>query len=80
MSKPQQNAFNKAIFSEEAKPPKTESLHKAEETPRQVNLRLNESAKKQIDIMAAEGDTTRQALIIEAINDFFKKNGKPPIA
>lgn len=47
---------------------------------RQVNLRLNESAKIQIDIMAAESNTTRQALIVEAINDFFKKNGRPPIA
>ena len=80
MSKPQQNAFNKAIFNEGSKPPKAESINKAEETPRQVNLRLNETAKKQLDIMAAESDTTRQSLIIEAINDFFKKYSKPPIA
>ena len=79
MSRTQPKAFS-ALFKETTTPPKAEPLNKAEETPRQVNLRLNESAKKQLDIMAAEGDTTRQALIVEAINDFFRKCGKPPIA
>lgn len=68
------------LFKPEATPPRSAKRQEQSEEPRQVNLRLNESAKKQIDIMAAEGDTTRQALLVEAINDFFRKHGKPPVA
>ncbi len=35
---------------------------------------------KQLKVMAASGDTTVQALLAEALNDFFKKYGKPHIA
>lgn len=38
------------------------------------------AGKRQLRVMAAEEDTTQQALIMEAINDFFKKRNKPPIA
>ena len=38
------------------------------------------AAKKQLKIMAAEMDTTQQELMTLALNDFFKKHGKPPIA
>jgi hypothetical protein len=38
------------------------------------------SARQQLRIMAAEYDTTMQALLVEALNDFFKKHDKPPIA
>lgn len=38
------------------------------------------SARKQLRILAAELDTTMQACMIEALNDFFGKHGKPPIA
>lgn len=38
------------------------------------------AGKRQLRVMAAEEDTTQQALITEAINDFFKKRNKPPIA
>jgi hypothetical protein len=38
------------------------------------------SARKQLRILAAELDTTMQACMIEALNDFFNKHGKPPIA
>ena len=36
--------------------------------------------RRQLKIMAAEGDTTVQALLGEAINDLFAKHGKPDIA
>ena len=36
--------------------------------------------RRQLRIMAAEGDTTVQALLGEAISDFFAKHGKPEIA
>ena len=68
------------IFKDEPPPEPAFKPQERDDGLRQVNLRLNESAKIQIDIMAAENNTTRQALIVEAINDFFKKNGRPPIA
>ncbi len=37
-------------------------------------------AKKQLAILAIERETTQQALLSEALNDLFKKHGKPPIA
>jgi hypothetical protein len=38
------------------------------------------SARKQLRILAAELDTTMQACMTEALNDFFSKHDKPPIA
>ncbi len=38
------------------------------------------AAKRQLRVMAAEGDTTQQALMREALNLLFTKRGKPPIA
>lgn len=35
---------------------------------------------KQLKVMAATEETTIQALLSEALNDFFKKHGKPHIA
>jgi hypothetical protein len=37
-------------------------------------------ASKQLKVMADEGDTTVQALLIEALNDLFKKYKHPPVA
>lgn len=38
------------------------------------------AARKQLRIMAAEMDTSMQDLMTTALNDLFKKHGKPPIA
>ncbi len=38
------------------------------------------AARKQLRVMAAELDTTQQELMTLALNDLFKKYGKPPIA
>ncbi len=38
------------------------------------------SARQQLRILAAEHDTTMQALLAEALNDLFVKHNKPPIA
>jgi hypothetical protein len=35
---------------------------------------------KQLKVMAASEDTTIQALLAEALNELFKKHGKPHIA
>jgi len=38
------------------------------------------AAKKQLAMLAIEEDTTQQELLTEALNDLFRKRGKPPIA
>ena len=38
---------------------------------------LEPEAVKQLNIMAIEGDTTVQDLLVEAINDLFAKHGRP---
>lgn len=38
------------------------------------------TAKRQIDFLAVESNRTKQSLFAEALNDLFKKHGKPPIA
>ena len=41
---------------------------------------IHATAKRQLDRMVFEMETTAQALITEAINDLFKKYNQPPIA
>jgi hypothetical protein len=41
---------------------------------------INEAAEKSFSIMAIELDKTKQALMVEAINDLFVKYGRDPIA
>jgi hypothetical protein len=38
------------------------------------------TAKKQLRLLAAEEETTQQALLTEALNALFKNRGKPPVA
>ncbi|TDG27680.1 ribbon-helix-helix domain-containing protein [Paracraurococcus ruber] len=38
---------------------------------------LEPEAVKQLGIMAIEGDTTVQDLLVEAVNDLFAKHGRP---
>ena len=45
-----------------------------------VPLWLPAAAKRQLDLLVMEQDTTKQALLSEAVNDLFKKYRKPPIA
>ncbi len=47
---------------------------------KQTLFRVNPTAIKQLEFMAVESDKTRQTLLIEALNDLFRKYGKPPIA
>ena len=69
-------AFNKAV---------TESVdhHKSIGTRTGKNAApfwMPAAAKKQLDYLTVEHDTTQQSLLTEALNDLFKKYGKPPIA
>jgi hypothetical protein len=41
---------------------------------------INEAAEKSFSIMGIELDKTKQALMVEAINDLFVKYGRDPIA
>ena len=41
---------------------------------------IPEAAKRQLDLMSVDEDTTIQALLTEALNDLFRKHDKPPIA
>lgn len=41
---------------------------------------LPKAAKKQLAYMAIEEERTQQDMLVEALNDFFKKYGKQPIA
>jgi hypothetical protein len=43
-------------------------------------MELRQDAWTQVKIAAVEGGTTAHHLMIEALNDWFTKHGKPPIA
>jgi hypothetical protein len=45
-----------------------------------VAMRLRQDAWKQVKIAAVERGTTAHDLMVEALNDWFTKHGKPPIA
>jgi hypothetical protein len=45
-----------------------------------MTLRLEIDAWRQLKILAANKAVPAHDLIIEALNDLFKKYGKPPIA
>jgi hypothetical protein len=38
------------------------------------------TAKKQLRLLAAEEETTQQALLTKALNALFRSRGKPPVA
>ena len=65
--------------------PPDKATEATEKRPDRVGKRatlfqLPAAAKKQLAMLAIETDTTQQALLSEALNDLFRKHGKPPIA
>ena len=42
-------------------------------------VRMNLDGWRELRILAAERDTTLNALAVEAFNDLLKKRGKPPV-
>jgi hypothetical protein len=50
------------------------------EIRRGVTLRLRPDAWRQLKIAAVERDAPAHDLLVEAVNDWFTKHGKPPIA
>jgi hypothetical protein len=53
---------------------------KEEKSMKQLMVWIPALAHKQLREMAAQKDTTLQAMQREALNDYFVKNKKPPIA
>ena len=45
-----------------------------------LNIYLDKNAKKQFAMLGIELEKNQTELVIEALNDLFKKYGKPPIA
>jgi hypothetical protein len=43
-------------------------------------LRLTEPAWRQLKLLAIEEDRSVHSLLIEAVNDLFRKRGKPEVA
>jgi hypothetical protein len=56
------------------------STTEAEPKRRGQTLRLDEGAWKQLKHLATDLGKPSHDLLIEAVNDLFKKYGKPPIA
>ncbi|MGD9212398.1 MAG: hypothetical protein PVI90_16575 [Desulfobacteraceae bacterium] len=57
----------------------SEKSKKKNKEIKMVAFRLSVKAKRQLNILAAEQDRTGQSILIEAVNDIFRKYGKPPI-
>jgi hypothetical protein len=53
---------------------------KNEKPFRWTSFRMNPIARKQLDILVAEQETSLQSLLCSAVNDLFEKHGKPRIA
>ena len=64
-----------ATVSVDQKQPRPDRVGK-----KQTIFHMPEASKKQLAILAIECEQTQQALLSEALNDLFKKYGKPPIA
>ena len=45
-----------------------------------MTLRLNEPAWKQLKGLAIDEGRPAHDILIDAVNDYFRKSGKPPIA
>lgn len=47
---------------------------------RVVSARCRAAAHRQLRVLAAQEDSTAQALLAEALNDLFRKRNLPPVA
>ena len=60
--------------------PTTSSREDVSEGRRGMTLRLRPEAWKQLKLAAMDRGTPAHDLLLEALNDWFTKHGKPPIA
>lgn len=77
-NKPKRANLN--IRREEENAPRSATVEKKEIEVKKVIFRLKATAKRQLDKMAFDGETTKQDLFLEALNDLFRKYERPPIA
>lgn len=47
---------------------------------KELTLRLNPDAWRELKILAIEQETTSHALLLKAVNQLLVKHGKPPVA
>ena len=60
---------------------KSESVSRTDRTGRvPMPFWTTATAKKQLRLLAAEEETTQQALLTEALNALFRARGRPPVA
>lgn len=79
MSKAQAKGIS-GIFDNEKPRLSSPTITKKSDERKQTIFMMPATGLKQLDFLALEKDTTRQALLIEAVNDLFLKYKKPPIA
>jgi len=71
------------LFNAAPPPPLPQGLEdkaKDTNTTRMMNFRINDDARQAFAFLALEERSSIQKLMIEAVNDLFKKYSKPPIA
>lgn len=75
-------ASGQTAISEAEDPEDSASLHNrpSRTGKRVIAGHFDPAAARQIKQLALDQDTSVQALLGEALNDLFTKNGKPPIA
>jgi len=68
--------------AKKAAPAATEATTPAasDDRPKAMTIRLNTAAWRQLKWMAIEQGRTAHAVLIDAINDYFEKDGKARLA
>lgn len=80
MSQPHKKDFG-AIFDTKGAPQQKKVVTGGKTKGLKATLfRLNPTAHKQLSLMAVEEDSSIQALLVEALNDLFRKYKRQPIA
>ena len=69
-----------SAVAEVPQPPRAPASQPGREGKKQVLGWFSSECKKQLKLMGADQEKTEQALIAEALNDLFRKYGKPTIA
>lgn len=69
-----------SVFKTEPAPMKPSEQHATRTGKKALPFWVPVAAKKQLAMLAIEEETTQQDLLTEALNDLFRKRGKPPIA
>ena len=69
-----------AAAAEPAPPTPASSTPPAKDDRKGLTLRLNPAAWRQLKLLAVEKGAPAHDLLIDAVNDLFRRENKPPIA